>query len=86
MDIMTMASDADTACKRYQRRIDGYLGPNQIGTKHIHDLHGLGYLPLEFRAIPKGTPVPLRVPMLTRTSGREPCHSSDGLDRTRAFL
>ena len=58
-------SDADMACKRYQRRIDGYLGPNQIGTKHIRDLHDLGYLPLEFRAIPEGTPVPLRVPMLT---------------------
>ena len=58
-------SDADIACKRYQRRIDSYLGPNQIGTGHIHDLHDLGYMPLEFRAIPEGTPVPLRVPMLT---------------------
>ena len=58
-------SDASIACKRYQRRIDGYLGPNQIGTEHICNLHDLGYLPLEFRAIPEGTPVPLRVPMLT---------------------
>jgi nicotinamide phosphoribosyltransferase len=58
-------TDVDRACRRYQRRIDGYLGPNQIGTGHIRDLHDLGYLPLEFRAIPEGTPVPLRVPMLT---------------------
>jgi nicotinamide phosphoribosyltransferase len=50
---------------RYQRRVDGYLGPNNIGTAHIAGLHALGYLPLEFRAVPEGTRVPLRVPMLT---------------------
>ncbi len=49
----------------YQRRLDGYFGPNQIGTKHIADLHDLGYIPLEFRAMPEGTRIPLRVPMFT---------------------
>lgn len=57
--------NVDSVCRRYQRRINGYLGPNQIGSQHIHDLHDLGYLPMDFRAIPEGTPVPLRVPMLT---------------------
>jgi nicotinamide phosphoribosyltransferase len=55
----------DKACAKYQRRLDGYLGPNTIGTDHIRALHKLGYLPLEFRAIPEGTAVPLRIPMLT---------------------
>lgn len=49
----------------YVRRVNGYLGPNTVGTEHIRDLHRLGYVPLEFRAIPEGTSVPIRVPMLT---------------------
>lgn len=53
------------ACERYARRVNGYLGPNSIGTEHIRDLHKMGYFPLEFRALPEGTRVPLRVPMFT---------------------
>ena len=49
----------------YQRRIDGYVGPNEIGTDHIRALHALGYVPLVFKALPEGTRVPLRVPMFT---------------------
>ncbi len=49
----------------YARRVNGYLGPNGIGTEHVAALHAIGYLPLEFRAVPEGTRVPLRVPMLT---------------------
>jgi nicotinamide phosphoribosyltransferase len=56
---------------KYQRRIDGYLGPNSIGTKHICELHELGYIPLEFRALPEGTLTPLRVPMLTLENTHE---------------
>lgn len=57
--------NVESVCATYQRRIDSYLGPNQIGTKHIRALHKLGYLPLVFRALPEGTSVPLRIPMLT---------------------
>ena len=57
--------NVDDICDYYQRRMDGYLGPNNIGTDHIRALHGLGYIPLEFRALPEGTRVPLRVPMFT---------------------
>jgi len=32
--------------KQYQRRINAYLGNNSVGTKHIEDLHELGYLPI----------------------------------------
>jgi len=52
-------------CKRYQRMLDSGLGPNNIGTQHIADLHDLGYIPLRFKALPEGTRVPLRVPMFT---------------------
>lgn len=51
--------------ERYRARLDGYLGANQIGLEHIEALHALGYVPLRFCALPEGTPVPLRVPMLT---------------------
>lgn len=60
------AAPRDAAIVRYQRRIDSYLGPsNGVGTEHVGALHELGYLPLEFRAIPEGSSVPLRVPQLT---------------------
>lgn len=52
-------------CGSYLSRVNSYLGPNEIGIEHIRGLHRLGYLPLEFRALPEGTLCPLRVPMLT---------------------
>lgn len=66
-EFQTNFFDKDIAdvCIEYERRVNGYLGPNKIGTDHIFDLHQLGYLPLEFKALPEGTSVPLRVPMLT---------------------
>lgn len=59
------AGDVDEICEAYQKMLDTYLGPNDIGTDHIRALHNLGYLPLEFKALPEGTRVPLRVPMFT---------------------
>jgi len=59
------AADVDEVCDAYQNMLDNYLGPNDIGTDHIRALHELGYIPLEFKALPEGTRVPLRVPMLT---------------------
>jgi nicotinamide phosphoribosyltransferase len=51
--------------KKYARRINTYLGENQVGTKHIEDLHDLGYIPMVFKALPEGVSVPVRVPMFT---------------------
>lgn len=59
------AGDVDEICDEYQKMLDSYLGPNDIGTEHIRALHNLGYLPLEFKALPEGMFVPLRVPMFT---------------------
>lgn len=52
-------------CKKYQRRINNYLGENSVGIKHIQDLHDLGYLPMVIKALPEGVSVPIKVPMLT---------------------
>jgi len=57
--------DKDHVLDEYQEFIDSYVGPNNIGVDHIAALHDLGYVPLEFRALPEGTICPLRVPMLT---------------------
>ncbi|SNQ42679.1 nicotinate phosphoribosyltransferase [Cellulophaga lytica] len=51
--------------EKYSRRINNYLGPNAVGIKHIEDLHDLGYLPMVIKALPEGSSVPIRVPMMT---------------------
>ena len=51
--------------EEYTRFIKHTLGVQNPHTKHIEDLHDLGYLPLEINAVPEGTKVPIRVPMLT---------------------
>lgn len=50
---------------QYRRRVNAYLGENQVGTQHIEALHDLGYLPLAIKALPEGASVPIRVPMFT---------------------
>lgn len=49
----------------FKRFIKYTLGDPNVDTKHIEDLHDLGYLPLEIKSIPEGMNVPMRVPMLT---------------------
>jgi nicotinamide phosphoribosyltransferase len=49
---------------RFERRINNYLGPNNVGIQHIADLHDLGYLPIKIMALPEGSVYPLRVPCL----------------------
>lgn len=51
--------------QRFVRSINSYLGPNGIGYDHIKALHGVGYLPLRFNALPEGTLTPIKVPMFT---------------------
>jgi nicotinamide phosphoribosyltransferase len=50
---------------KYARRINNYLGENQVGSAHIAALHDLGYIPMVFKALPEGAAVPIRVPMFT---------------------
>lgn len=42
----------------------GYFDQNPY-TKHIEDLHDLGYLPLSIKSLPEGTVVPVRTPTTT---------------------
>lgn len=55
----------DVAVAESKRRVDTFLGPNNVGTKHIEELHDLGYLPIRIKALPEGTLCPIRVPALT---------------------
>lgn len=54
----------ETVVARFKRRIDNYLGPNQVGTKHIEELHDLGFLPLSIYALPEGSVHKLRIPSI----------------------
>lgn len=49
----------------YVRVIKFTLGDQNPETKHLEDLHDLGYLPLSIKALPEGSIVPLRVPVMT---------------------
>lgn len=51
--------------REYKRRMDNYLGPDAVDVKHIEELHDLGYLPLVIKALPEGSRVDIKVPMLT---------------------
>ena len=59
------AREKQEVIEKYKRRIESYLGPDAITYEHVEALHDLGYLPLEIKAIPEGTAVPLRVAMFT---------------------
>jgi len=54
----------DVVLKRFNRRINNYLGDNKVGDQHISDLHDLGYLPISILALPEGSLYKLRVPCL----------------------
>jgi nicotinamide phosphoribosyltransferase len=64
-DLHFFALDKETVLKEYARYIKFCLGVPEPYTKHIEALHDLGYLPLKIKALPEGTLVPFRVPMMT---------------------
>jgi nicotinamide phosphoribosyltransferase len=49
---------------KFNRRINNYIVPNNVGDQHIRDLHELGYLPIVILALPEGTEHPIKVPSL----------------------
>ena len=51
--------------EQYKRRMDTSLGEGAIPVDHIIALHDLGYLPIEIQALPEGSRVPIKVPVLT---------------------
>lgn len=57
--------DKTTITTEYKRIIKNTLGVQEPDTKHIEDLHDLGYLPLSIKSLPEGSVVPLRTPVMT---------------------
>lgn len=55
----------DLVVARYKRRMDKALGPGAVNVDHIAALHDLGFLPVLIKALPEGSRVPIRVPVLT---------------------
>lgn len=55
----------DEVVKAYKRRMDNSLGEGAVTVEHIEELHDLGYLPIEIRALPEGTRSPIKVPVMT---------------------
>lgn len=51
--------------EEYKQFMDVSIYPNAVTTDHIMDVWKLGFLPLEVKAIPEGTMVPVGVPVVT---------------------
>lgn len=58
----------DEVTNEYFRIIDNTLGPQAYDKEKIRSLHKLGYLPVEIAAVPEGTRVPVKVPMIQLTN------------------
>ena len=61
----------DLSWDEVSEELDMYIpfcGPNGVKKDHFKQLHDLGYLPLEIKAIAEGTEVPIGVPVLTITN------------------
>lgn len=56
--------DEDEAVRKYERRISKTIN-SDITADHLRKLHQLGYLPLVIKALPEGSFVPYKVPLLT---------------------
>ena len=51
--------------RKYKRRMDNSLGVDAVSTKHISDLHDLGYLPIKIKSLPEGSAVNAKIPFFT---------------------
>ncbi len=53
----------DEILAEYKHLLDNTLGEGLYGLERIGELHDLGYLPIEIKALPEGTRGPIGVPM-----------------------
>ena len=58
------SADLDWVMYDYDHYIDAHLGLGNVARDRIVELHELGYLPLEIRALPEGTVVDMGVPIV----------------------
>lgn len=54
----------DEVCQEMKRELSMYLNTD-YDVSHFEALHDLGYLPIDVKALPEGTLVPIKVPVLT---------------------
>ena len=54
----------------YRRRMDLSLGQGAVDVAHVAALHDLGFLPLRIKALPEGSRVDMRIPLLTVVNTR----------------
>ena len=57
--------DKNEVIAKYDKRTTAFLGEGAINSQHISDLHDLGYLPIEIKALPEGSLVDMKTPVLT---------------------
>lgn len=57
----------DIVVEKYKRRISIALNKD-VDVIHIEKLHDLGYLPISIKALPEGSFVPYKIPLLTITN------------------
>ena len=55
----------EVAVGRYAARMAGYLGGYDSAVNRIGELYDLGYLPLEFKALPEGIKIGFGIPVMT---------------------
>jgi len=60
--------DIEDVIAEYKTFMDCALGQDAIPVDHIRDLHNLGYLPIEIKALTEGELCPMKVPVLTITN------------------
>ena len=63
--------DEDDVIKEYTRVLDVMLGEGNYDVEKIRNLKRLGYLPLEIKALPEGTQVPMKTPCIEISNTHE---------------
>lgn len=63
--------DKEEVISEYKRIISKTMGSVAADTKHIEALHDLGYLPIQIKAVPEGSRVNIKTPMIEITNTHE---------------
>lgn len=59
------AADIDVVAQAYKKRLEAFTGLENLNVDHLYQLHDLGYLPLEIKAVPEGSIGLINQPLLT---------------------
>jgi nicotinamide phosphoribosyltransferase len=73
-DYYFFGTPIDMVLTNYREVIKKTLGIENPKTDHIEYLHNLGYLPLDFYALPEGVTVPIKIPSIVVTNTDDNCY------------